>query len=99
MIIASQLRKFRALIYKRNISLDRRTVLWLLLMSPGGYESRPLTELNVTARVPFRFSSTKGGLHHLDELRNVNDIVNNSARLKLCPPGNYREAHDIRAWE
>lgn len=74
-------------------------MLQLLLMSPRGYESRPLTELNVTSGPLLPFADEGEGLRHLDELRNVNDIVNNSARLKLCPPGNYREAHDIRAWE
>jgi len=71
-------------------------VLRLLPVSPRGYESRPLTELNVTVVLP---PPTKGVPHRLDEPRNANDIVNNSARLKLCPPGNYRKAHDIRAWE
>jgi len=71
-------------------------VLRLLPVSPRGYESRPLTELNVTA-APFPppvLANPFGGLRqHLGELRDANDIVNNSPRLKLYLPDNYSEPH------
>jgi len=96
MITTSQLRKFCALIYKGNISLDLRGVTAI-----AGVAARLwITSFDRTKRYGRPPSADEGeGLHRLDEPRNANDIVNNSARLKLCPPGNYRKAHDIRAWE